>query len=64
MVELPPYTAEPGLPVVQRAGMSMDDTWREALTALEFLRQQPYAPVLPESVFVPFGIITARTKRA
>ena len=58
MVELPPYLGPMCVP--QRDRMTLDDTWREALTTLEWLRAQPYEPLFPRTVFVPFGVITAR----
>jgi len=39
----------------------MDELWKEALAVLDLLRAQPHDPVLPARVFVPFGVITART---
>ena len=59
VVELPPYLVPMCVP--QRDGMSIDETWREALTTLEWLRSQPYTPIFPAEVFVPFGVITARS---
>ncbi len=59
-VELPPYTTGHGLLVRPQPGNSMDDLWREALTTLAWLRQQPCNPVHPAHVFQPFGVITAR----
>lgn len=59
-VELPPYTVGHGLVVKLQAGKGLDDLLREALHTLDFLRSQPHTPVHPASVFIPFGVITAR----
>lgn len=59
-VTLPPYTTDQGVCVRMRDGMSMEDVFREALATLARLRAQPWQSVLPASVFVPFGVITAR----
>ena len=61
LVELPPYTTRPGM-LVYEAGKSLNDLWSEALRMLDFLRAQPRNPVHPATVFVPFGVITARNR--
>lgn len=60
VVELPPYGGETGLCIRLRDGMSMDDLLAEALAELTRIRAQPWKPVLPSTVFIPFGVITAR----
>lgn len=57
-VALPPYTSEPML--IYRDGASMDALWADALAMVAHLRARPWREVHPPSVFVPFGIITAR----
>jgi hypothetical protein len=37
----------------------MDETFQEALTTLAYLRAQPFVPLYPPEVFMPFGIIVA-----
>ncbi len=58
-VVLPPYFDEPGLTVMPRPGKTMNDLFLEALATLDFLRAEPWTPLYPASVFIPFGIITA-----
>lgn len=63
IVELPPYLMSPsgiGLPVLPRAGKTLDDLFTEALATLEFLRAQIHEPMYPPDVFQPWGIIQAR----
>lgn len=59
VVDLPPYMGPMCVP--QREGMSIDETWRDALRTLAWLRSQPYTPIFPLEVFVPFGIVIARS---
>lgn len=60
LVELPPYVCDGAAPLLKlRDGQAMEDLWREALRTLDWLRSQPHEPILPRTVFEPFGVITA-----
>lgn len=61
VVTLPPYTTDVGICIRKQDGVSMDDTFKVALTALTRLRAQPWQAILPPDVFQPFGVITARS---